>query len=74
MKKIDLIKVAQWLFATAAISISCCYGLIHFAYSDFETHRDSDIYRQQIDKRLDDIHSELIEIDRKINQILLREK
>jgi hypothetical protein len=71
-KSIDLIKVAQWIVATAMISVSTCYGVIKFAYSDFETQRSSDIYRKSVDERLNDINVQLVELNRKVDKILLR--
>lgn len=67
----DIVKVAQWLIATAAVSTSTCFAVIRFAYSDFETQRTSDIYREQIDKRLGDINTELIEINKKIDRVII---
>lgn len=67
----DLVRVAQWLIATAAVSISTCFAVIRFAYSDFETQRTTDVYRGQIDKRLDDMNIELVEINKKIDRMLL---
>lgn len=74
MNQISLIKVAQWVFATAAISVSTTYGVIKFAYSDFETQRASDIYRVSVEKRLDGIEVQLVEINRKVDKILLNRK
>ena len=74
MKEISLIKVAQWVFATAAVSVSTTYGVIKFAYSDFETQRTSDIYRQITEERLRGIETQLVEINRKVDKILLQRK
>lgn len=71
MNGMDLVRVAQWLIATAAVSISTCFAVIRFAYSDFETQRTNDVYREQVNKRLDDMNIELVEINKKIDRILI---
>jgi hypothetical protein len=71
---VDLVKVAQWLIATAAVATSTCFAVIRFAYSDFETQRTSDVYRQQIDQRLGEINNELVEINKKIDRFILSTK
>lgn len=73
MERADLIKIAQWILATAAISASTSFAVIRFAYSDFETQRTTDVYRQQMEKRLDEIGVQLVEINRKIDRILLKQ-
>lgn len=74
LKGMDVVRVAQWLIATVAISFSTCFAVVHFAYSDFDTQRTNDIYREQINKRLDDMNIELVEINHKIDRILIFKK
>jgi hypothetical protein len=74
MKKVDIIKLAQWLIATVAVSTSTCFTAIRFVYSDFDTQRTNDVYRQQLDKRLDEINAEILELSRKVDKILLLRK
>jgi hypothetical protein len=74
VNELDIIKVAQWLIATAAVATSTCFTVIRFAYSDFETQRTSDVYRGQIDKRLSEINAELVEINKKIDRALYKQQ
>jgi hypothetical protein len=68
-KKMDVVKVFQWIVATMAISVTTVFGMMKFAYSDFETQRTTDIYHGQLEKRLDNIQVQLVEINRKIDRI-----
>lgn len=78
MRKADIFKIAQWLVATCAVSVSSCFALIHFAYSDFDTQRTNNVYHEVIDqrfddinKRLDDTNSELRDINNKFDRYLI---
>lgn len=71
MKTVDIIKVAQWMFATAAVASSTCFAVIHYAYSNFETQRTNDVYHVQVDKRLEDIESQIQQINNKVDRLLI---
>lgn len=70
----DIIRIARWIIATAAISTSTCFAVVKFAYSDFDTQRTADIYRDQVNRQLDSIRTELIAMNKKIDRILFENK
>jgi hypothetical protein len=81
-KEVHVESVFKWLgiIGTCIVTaISTVFGLVHFAYSDFETQRTTDVYRGQIELRLDTIHGEVRQtredmksLNEKIDRLLTR--
>jgi hypothetical protein len=65
-------KTIEWVAATVAVAAATVFGIMRFAYSDFETQRSTDIYRGQIEKRLDSIEQGQDKLSDKLDRIILR--
>lgn len=66
-----IIKTLEWVAATVAVAVATVFGIMRFAYSDFETQRTTDVYRTQIEKRLDSIEQSQGRMDDKLDKIIL---
>lgn len=71
---ITLVKALEWLSATVIVAASTVFAVMRFAYSDFETRRDNDVYRSQIEKRLDDIRGDIKNVNDKLDRLIERRK
>lgn len=70
-KSESIFKTLEWLAATIAIAASTVFGIMRFAYSDFETQRNSDLYRDQIEIRLEKIEQNQDRINDKLDRIIV---
>ena len=68
-----IVKTLEWVAATIAVAAATVFGVMRFAYSDFETQRDSDIYRAQIEHRLDKIDNGMDRLNDKMDRILFHD-
>lgn len=68
----DILKTLEWVAATIAVAGATVFGIMRFAYSDFETQRSTDIYRGQIEKRLDGLEQGQDRMNDKLDRVLLR--
>jgi hypothetical protein len=68
--KISVVQAIGWLASTIGVSASTVFAVMHFAYSDFETQRTTDVYRQELDHRLEDIQTELSRLNLKIDRMI----
>jgi hypothetical protein len=71
-EKMPLSRTMEWVAAVVCVSVATVFAVIKFAYSDFETQRNSDLYRQQLEKRLDNFESGLDKLNDKIDRLLSR--
>jgi hypothetical protein len=72
--RINLVQVLQWVAGTIIVATSTVFTVMRFAYSDFQTTRETETYRTQIEKRLDDIKDDVKSISQKLDIVIERER
>lgn len=63
-------EIAQWIAVTMVTAAGTVFTLMQFAYSDFDTRRTNDVYRDQLEKRLEKMDRSLERLEQKLDQVL----